>query len=77
MMERSSGLLSAEGKPHFRVGAFAVVLDRPGGVLLGRRRDRDIWTLALPPPRIIARIDGVASGAAVRLVDTPDPENRV
>lgn len=44
-MERRSGLRNAEGKLVFTVGAFAVVLDDHGGVLLGRRRDRGIWTL--------------------------------
>jgi len=33
------------GKPTFTVGAFAVVMDAQGAVLLGRRADRDLWTL--------------------------------
>jgi len=33
------------GKPAFTVGAFAVVLDPHGAVLLGHRADRDLWTL--------------------------------
>ncbi len=33
------------GKPTFTVGAFAVVRDAEGAVLLGRRADRDLWTL--------------------------------
>lgn len=33
------------GKPTFTVGAFAVVLDANGAVLLGHRADRDLWAL--------------------------------
>lgn len=33
------------GKPTFTVGAFAVVFDADGAVLLGHRADRDLWTL--------------------------------
>jgi len=33
------------GKPTFTVGAFAVVFDPDGAVLLGHRADRDLWTL--------------------------------
>ncbi len=33
------------GKPTFTVGAFAVVFDATGEVLLARRADRDLWTL--------------------------------
>jgi len=32
-------------KPTFTVGAFAVVFDDDGAVLLGHRADRDLWTL--------------------------------
>lgn len=32
-------------KPTFTVGAFAVVFDGDGAVLLGHRADRDLWTL--------------------------------
>lgn len=142
---------SESGKLLFTVGAFAVVLDEHGSVLLGRRRDAGFWTLpgggveegetpwqavvretreetgfdvevvrlatvdwkqaasdivfvfecritggsaatsdetsevrfvpqeefaALLPPRIVARIDGVASGAPTRLVDTRTADPR-
>lgn len=32
-------------KPTFTVGAFAVVFDAAGAVLLGHRAERDLWTL--------------------------------
>lgn len=145
-MQARSGLRNADGKLLFTVGAFAVVLDEQGSVLLGRRRDGGFWTLpgggveegetpwqavvretreetgfdvevvrlatvdwkqatsdivfvfecrikggaaatsdetsevrfvpeeeiaTLLPRRIVERIDGVSSGAPVRLVDTP------
>lgn len=145
-MERPLGSRTALGKLVFTVGAFAVVLDDRGRVLLGRRKDNGLWTLpgggvdegetpwqaviretreetgvdvevirlatvdwkratsdivfvfecriaggapatssetsevrfvakkdlaALLPRRIIDRIEGVASGTPIRLVDTP------
>jgi ADP-ribose pyrophosphatase YjhB (NUDIX family) len=36
---------SESGKLLFTVGAFAVVLDEHGSVLLGRRKDNGFWTL--------------------------------
>lgn len=44
-MKERSGPRNADGKLLFTVGAFAVVLDEQGGVLLGRRRDGGFWTL--------------------------------
>lgn len=44
-MQGRPRLRNADGKLLFTVGAFAVVLDELGSVLLGRRRDAGIWTL--------------------------------